>query len=71
MRERRLRYAVLQKFIPRTVIEFLICLSRWDFDVDKVNFELPLGLDTDKERRTTSGSDDFVGEVGGLEDESK
>ena len=39
------------------------------FNVDEINFELLLGLDTNKERRTTTGGDDFVGIMARLEDE--
>ena len=30
-------------------------------DIDEINLELLLGLDTDKERRTTTGGDALVG----------
>ena len=42
-----------------------------ELDIDKVNLQLLLGLDTDQEGRTTTSGDNFVGVVGGLEVESK
>ena len=56
----------------RTSIELL--LSVWcatELDINEVNLELFVGLDTDEERRTTSGGDDFAGEVNRLEDQGK
>ena len=38
-------------------------------DIDEVNLELLLGIDTNQERTTTAGGDNFVRIVGGLEDE--
>jgi hypothetical protein len=38
-------------------------------DIDEINFELLVGLDTDQKRRPTPRSDDLVGEMGRLEHE--
>ena len=42
-----------------------------ELDIDKVNLQLLLSLDTDQKGRTTTSSDNFVGVVRGLEDEGK
>ena len=47
----------------------LLALGAGKLDIDEINLELLLGLDTDQERRTTTGGDNFVRIVGGLEDE--
>lgn len=41
------------------------------FNVDKVDLEFPVGLDTNQQGRTSSRSDNLVWEVNRLEDESK
>lgn len=38
-----------------------------EFDISKVNESL-IGLNIDKQRRTTASGDDLIGEVNGLED---
>jgi hypothetical protein len=40
-------------------------------DINEVNLELLVRLNTNKERRTTARSDGFIGEMLGLEDERK
>lgn len=40
-------------------------------DIDKVNLELPLSLDSDEDRRSTASDDDLIGVVDRLEDESE
>ena len=50
---------------------WLTSLINREFDIDKVNLEFSVGLDTNQERGTASSSDNFIGEVGGFEDESK
>lgn len=42
-----------------------------EFDINKVNLELLLSLDPNEQRRTTASSDNFVGEVDGLEDKGE
>lgn len=41
------------------------------FDVNEVHLELLCSLDTNEKRRTTAGSNDFVGVVRALENECK
>ena len=40
-------------------------------DIDKVDLEFPVGLDTDEQGRTSTSSDNLVGEVLRLENESE
>lgn len=40
-------------------------------DINKVHFEFLCSLDTNKERRTTASSNDFIRVVRALEDESE
>lgn len=49
----------------------LLALGAGKLDIDEINLELLLGLDTDQERRTTAGSNNLIGVVGGLEDEGE
>jgi hypothetical protein len=49
----------------------LTSLVNWKLDVNKVDLEFSVSLDTDKEWRTSSSSNNLVGEVGGFENESK
>ena len=42
-----------------------------EFNINKIDLELLGGLDTNQERRTTTGSNNLVREVFALEDESK
>lgn len=42
-----------------------------EFNIHKVNLELLFSLDTNQERRTTTSSNNLIGEVRALEDESK
>jgi hypothetical protein len=41
------------------------------FNVNEIDFEFLVGLDSDQERRATSSGDDLVGEVDRLEDKGK
>jgi hypothetical protein len=56
--------------IKRTEVK-LVRLGGSDLDINKVDLELLVGLHTDEERRSSSGKDDLVGEVLGLEDEGE
>lgn len=47
-----------------------VILAR-DLDVDEINLELLVRLDTNEKRRSAAGSDDFVGVVGRLENKGK
>jgi hypothetical protein len=49
----------------------LTSLIAGQLDVHKVNLKFPIGLDTNKQGRTTSSGNDLVGEVDRLEDESE
>lgn len=49
----------------------LVGIGSRQFHVDKVNLELSVGLDTDQQRRSSSGGNDLVGEMTRLEDESE
>ena len=40
-------------------------------DINEVDLQLLLSLDANEKRRATSGGNDFVGEVDGLEDEGE
>ena len=51
--------------------DLLIILLAREFNVDKVDLEFLVGLDTDQKRRTTAGGDGFVGVVLRLEDKGK
>lgn len=55
-----------------TLVEFLGTLGRGrQLDVDKVNLELLVSLDTDEDRRATSADNELIGIVRRLEDESE
>ena len=51
--------------------DLLIRLLAREFNVDKVDLKFLVGLDTDQERRTTTGGDGFVGVMLRLEDKGK
>lgn len=52
-----------------SVAETSLVNGATELDVDEVNLELLLGLDTDQKRRTTSSNDNLAREVDRLEDE--
>lgn len=52
-----------------TSIDRLVLALSSKLDINKVNLQLLLGLDTNQQRRTTTGGDDFIGVVGRFEDE--
>lgn len=45
--------------------------SSCEFDIDEIDLEFPLSLDTDEDRGTTTSDDDFIRVVNGFEDESE
>lgn len=53
------------------ILTFLGSISSGELDIDKVDLELPVGLDTNEQGRTSSSGNDLVGEVLRLEDERK
>lgn len=65
----RVEYRSEQDTVKLTGIELLILAC--EFDVDKVYLELFVGLDSDQQRRTATGCDDFIWVMGGFEDKCK
>ena len=49
----------------------LICLLASEFNVNKIDFQLLVGLHADQERRTAAGGYDFIGIVLRLEDKGE
>lgn len=45
--------------------------SSSEFDIDEIDLELSLGLDTDENGGTTTGDDDLIGVVNRLENEGE
>lgn len=63
---RKIESAILTRIARRTDV-----ILTSELDIDKVNFELLLGLYTNEQWGTTSGSDDLIREVPALEDKGK
>lgn len=58
--------------VQLTSIETLVfALGVSEFNIDEIDLELLLCLDTNQERRSTTSEDDFVGVMSGFEDEGK
>jgi hypothetical protein len=60
-----IRYILLGK------LTLILLVGVSQLDIDKVDLELTVGLDTDEKRRTTTGGDNLVWEVDRLEDKGE
>lgn len=63
-------YVRMPGSLSRLTSIFLIRITA-KFDIDKVDLEFLVRLDSDEDRRTTTSDDNFVGEVHRAEDESE